>query len=71
MLLSTMLTRRVLPAVVPLLLLGACGPARMLLSVEPAEWAGSQSPSLVSHPDSVYVRFQFVRAEAAGAGVSG
>ncbi|OWP64488.1 hypothetical protein CDA63_03715 [Hymenobacter amundsenii] len=45
------------------MLLTACGPTRVL-SVLPAGWGGGRAVSLVSHPNSVYVRFQFVRAEA-------
>ncbi len=55
------LLRKVLPAVAGLLL-AACGPTRTL-SVLPAGWGGGRAVSLISHPDSVYVRFQFVRAE--------
>ncbi|NVO30100.1 hypothetical protein [Hymenobacter lapidiphilus] len=44
------------------LLLTACAPSQTL-SVVPAGWGRVPVTSLISHPDSVYVRFHFVRAE--------
>ncbi|SET11753.1 hypothetical protein [Hymenobacter actinosclerus] len=43
-------------------LLTACAPGQTL-SVAPASQGAGPVSSLISHPDSVYVRFHFVRAE--------
>ncbi|SDX39591.1 hypothetical protein [Hymenobacter psychrophilus] len=44
------------------MLLTACGPNRYL-SMSPVGWGSTPVSDLISHPDSVYVRFHFVRAE--------
>lgn len=55
------LFKRALPVAVGILLT-ACAPTRVV-SMQPAGGGSGPARDLISHPDSVYVRFWFLRAE--------